>query len=406
MSKHINLYSTEGAFAAALANGINTPNLSYVTETGETYTIPSNAWGVCLPSDGSTDFSFRGSSDAWRNYKSKIGRYLMYEDGRASKLHPSDSTKLLDGTVFDASSGNVMVRVPRLYYLSVTDTSNRTVLWMSEEPFSDRSIGESWIGAYLGCLSGGKLRSQRGSNPTRSRTISQFWTDAQGNGRNWGLSDYNHRRLMMMLFVSEYLSYNSQAKLGNGMTGDSGNWTTEVQNAVTGATYSLGDACGKVNYTTTGTNACHVSLFGIEDPYGWFWEMIQGVYFGASGNAAQNGTEMFIYEGNRMPSSSELTTYPNGNYRQMTRVTSSGWAKLLMGGSEFDVMPKALGGGSASYLCDYYYANNTGQLLLWGGHAYYGSYCGLAYSDSSGVWSVSYSSLAARLAYYGGVKLI
>ena len=32
---------------------------------------------------------------------------------------------------------------------------------------------------------------------------------------------------------------------------------------------------------------------------------LQGVYFGNSGNSGQTGTEIFIYEGNRMPSAEE-----------------------------------------------------------------------------------------------------
>lgn len=39
------------------------------------------------------------------------------------------------------------------------------------------------------------------------------------------------------------------------------------------------------------------------------------------------------------------------------------------------------------------------QLLLWGRYAYYGSYCGVACSSSTCVWSVSNASLGSRLAY-------
>lgn len=36
------------------------------------------------------------------------------------------------------------------------------------------------------------------------------------------------------------------------------------------------------------------------------------------------------------------------------------------------------------------------ELLLWGGNADYGSYCGLAFSHSINVWSASTSNIAAR----------
>jgi hypothetical protein len=142
-------------------------------------------------------------------------------------------------------------------------------------------------------------------------------------------------------------------------------------------------------------------MLGVENFYGLQWMMTQGVYFGSSSNSAQTGSEIYIYEGNRVPSSSELTSHPTGSYRQLTRVTSSGNVKNVILGEYFDLFPSVLGGDSSSYWCDYSWANTTGQLLLWGGDAYNGSYCGLAYSTSAYAWSLSHSYCGARLAYYG-----
>ena len=38
------------------------------------------------------------------------------------------------------------------------------------------------------------------------------------------------------------------------------------------------------------------------------------------------------------------------------------------------------------------------RLVLWGGHADNGAYCGLAYADSSIAWSDSYAGIGSRLA--------
>ena len=38
------------------------------------------------------------------------------------------------------------------------------------------------------------------------------------------------------------------------------------------------------------------------------------------------------------------------------------------------------------------------RLVLWGGPAYYGANCGLAYAGSRNVWSYSYADIGSRLA--------
>lgn len=375
-------------------------------------TLHGNAWGVILnPNSANSALEIVGNYALWTEFKEHIGRYLVTNDGsKAIKLDTVDSTKYVDGASIDESKGHVMVHVPDLFYKVETMANGNVTLWMSESPIGGHSIhtsGEgkgSWVGAYIGRIIDGKLTSRRGGQPSASRTISSFFNYAQANGQEFGLSDYKHRQLMMMLYLSEYHNENSQAMLGAGMNGNTANWSHAYM-AHTGATAVLGDGCGKVNYTDNGSaaGANHVSLFGIEDPYGWYWEMIQGCYFGNSGNAEQNGTEMFLYEGNRMPSSTELTTHPNGDYRQLTRPTSSNNVYALQMGEYFDVLPGKLGGGGWG---DYHWANTTGQLLLWGGGANDGSSCGLASSHSYVAFSLADSLFAARLAYYGNPTIV
>ena len=140
---------------------------------------------------------------------------------------------------------------------------------------------------------------------------------------------------------------------------------------------------------------------GIENPYAQQWEMSQGVYCGSSNNSGQTGAEIFIYEGNRMPSSSELATHPEGDYRQLTRLTSEGYISQMILGEHFDIFAKKTGGGGTSYWCDYSYANSTGQLVLWGAHAADGAGAGLGCASSYYAWSLSTSNIGSRLAYYG-----
>ena len=107
-----------------------------------------------------------------------------------------------------------------------------------------------------------------------------------------------------------------------------------------------------------------------------------------------------------MPSASELVSHPEGDYRQLTRLTSSGYIQKMTLGEYFDLVPSQHGGGGTSYWGDYHYANNAGQVVLWGGYASYGAYAGLVSPASDHAWSYSGSRIGSRLAYYGDLVIM
>lgn len=391
---------------------ISLDNLMTSINEGNEQLLRQVAWGVPIKDtiQSSPVWGRVGNLDMWEEYKSLSGRYLVTNDGKAAKLSTVDSSVFADGTALNESLGHVMVCAPRLYFLVKNDeVAGIPYLWMSMLPIGGHYIEAPCIGAYKGSMSGSALVSRSGVAPAGSRTINSFWNAAQVNGKNWGLINYDHRKFMVMLLLSEYGNPSAQATLGTGVGGTNNDWvdyTTPLSWAM-GSTKSLGDAFGKVDRAWTNSagtaiqNACHVSLMGIEDPYFLQWEMSQGIYCGSANNAAQNGTEVFIYEGNRMPSESELTTHPNGDYRQLTRPTTEGYISQMIVGEHFDIIAKKLGGGGTSYWGDYLYANSTGQLVFWGADACDGAYAGLGYSSSNYAWSSSVSYIGSRLAYYG-----
>ena len=140
-------------------------------------------------------------------------------------------------------------------------------------------------------------------------------------------------------------------------------------------------------------------MFGIEDAWNWQWEMTQGIYFGKSENTGQTGKEVFIYDGNRMPTDAELTTKPAGDYRKFERTDGNGYVSKIALGEYFDLIAQSTtGGGSNNYWCDYFYRNlATGQLCLFGGYANSGSYSGLACVHSRYAFSNANASYGARL---------
>ncbi|MDD3040310.1 hypothetical protein [Bacteroides sp.] len=400
---------------------IELSNLRDVINAGGENILRQIAW--CIPIkqsiQSSTYYGVEGNVSMWNEYKQMSGRYLVTNSGKAAKLSPVDSGYFFDGTPIDESMGHVMFISPRLYYLVRNDNvTGIPYLWLSLVPIGGDFIGGAnngmynCIGAYKGSMSGNALVSRSGIAPAGSKTISAFWTAAQVNGKDWGLTDYDQRRLMAMFGLSEYGDTDIQTKLGYGVCGSSSLdlWNT-VATLQTGATKSLGDDWGKmdisvVNGSVTGVNCSRVSMMGIEDPYGWYWEDLQGVYCGNSANSAQNGTEIFIYKGNRLPSDDELKTKPTGEYRQETRLTTTGFVKEIIAGDNFDIFASKIGGGNRSYWSDAYYANDVGQMIFWGGSAYSGVSCGLAYMDASVPLTYISANAGSRLAYYGNLQFV
>ena len=390
---------------------ISLDNLMSSINEGNEQLLRQVAWGVPIKDtiQSSPVWGRVGNLDMWEEYKSLSGRYLVTNDGKAAKLSTVNSGIFADGTALNESLGHVMVYAPRLYFLVKNDeVAGIPYLWMSMLPIGGHYIEAPCIGAYKGSMSGSALVSRSGVAPAGSKTINAFWNAAQINGKEWGLINYDHRKFMIMILLSEYGNPNAQGMVGNGLTGtnNSSDYTTALSFPC-GNTKSLGDSFGSIahEYTmsngTQTTGACDVSIMGIENPYAQQWEMVQGMYCGSANNSGQNGTEIFIYEGNRMPSSSELATHPSGDYRQLTRPTTSGYIAQMILGEHFDVMAKSLAGGGTSYWCDYSYNNNTGQLVLWGAFASHGAPAGLGYAYSSYAWSLSASNVGSRLAYYG-----
>lgn len=378
--------------------------------------LRSVAWGVPIKQGTQTSSAWGrvGNLDMWSLFKSQCGRYLVKNNGHAAKLSVSNSGIYADGTALDESIGHVLFHAPKLYYKVQEDAvTGIPYLWMSLIPIGGHFIPETNIGAYKGSMASTALVSRSGAKPAGSKTISAFWNAAQVNGAQWGLINYQHKQLMMMLLLSEYGNPNAQEVLGQGVTGtnNSSDYSTPLSWDL-GATKSLGDACGKIDFSwensggTTVLGANHVSLFGIEDPYALQWEFTQGIYCGNSGNENQDGSEVFIYEGNRMPSADELANHPIGDYRQLTRLTSSGYVREETVGEFFDLVPNVHGGGGTQYWGDYHYANATGQVVCWGGSASLGALCGLACAYSNIAWSYSAAFFGSRLAYYGELTVM
>lgn len=381
------------------------------------------AWGVPIyqspSSKTSPEWGRVGNLDMWAQYKETTGRYLLTQDGRLAKLSKTNSNYFADGTVVDETKGNIMFHSPRLYYLVKTDAvTGIPYLWLSLLPIGGHYIESPCFGAYKADVISDKLVSRSGRVPKGGLSISQFWAKARANGNGYGLSCYDHRRLMMMLQLSEYGNPNCQDKIGYGVGGSNGgDFWDAASKLTTGATKTLGDSCGSIPIdalpdATAGkpasVNSSRVSLFGIEDGWNWQHEMTQNIYFGKSENTGQTGKEVFIYEGNRMPTDAELTTKPVGDYRKLERMEVEGYVSKMVLGEFFDLIAQSTtDGGSNNYWCDYFLRDLVvGQLCLFGGSSNVGTNSGIGYIHSNLPFSFADTRSGARLAYYGKTQYV
>lgn len=390
---------------------------------GQTQLLYSVAWGIPILSNIQTSpqWGMVGNLSAYASYKSRCGRYLMDVNGRAAKLNINDSSKFLDGSPLDESKGNVMVIAPRLYYLYQTNAETSIpYLWMSEYPISEHFIGQAGngmynvIGAYKGALMNDTLVSRSGIKIyTSGLNIKKYWDFAQKNGGDFGLFNYHYWKWLFFMSLCETGgNTNVIEKIGAGVGG-----STEISFEKiiakpifnkTGGTINLGDKTGNIPIIDSDANpdSCHVSVLGVEDLWNLQFEMIQNIYFGNKNNPGQDGTEVFIYNGNRIPSENEVKTHPDGSYKKLNRATTGGYIKDIIKGDDFDILTKEIGGSSNSYYCSYCYNSHFGQILTIGGSTQYPLMASVLFQRTREAFFGRDPQFGARLAYYGDVSFV
>ena len=167
----------------------------------------------------------------------------------------------------------------------------------------------------------------------------------------------------------------------------------------TGATLLLGDTDGNSVVKDINNKDCHsVNVAGFENPWGQYWEMVQGL--------CSVGTDVYCWRHNFMPANTPVASdFVNVEHVKLTRATSSTASEMNIIATQdrqgFYPIPK----GHISNISygDYYSYNSDGQLWLFGGFSINGALCGLAYANSHNSWTAATSNRSARLAFYGDV---
>ena len=353
-----------------------------------------------LEASGSPTFD-RSNLAAAENYIGHMGGYLFYiSSGKvyAAKLNGGNWNYLADGTPVTATlqgKTECMIHVPQCFFKA----TNKTMKFGGLTPVDDGpSFGSpEWVGAFQ-MSTGGHSRAGVGS--ANSRTMSNFWADAQALGdtnKEFGLANYQFHCLINALYQARYGNLNSESFLSNGNSRSSASWEA-YRDMVHGKADSLGDGTGCVSAVDSASVTRYVTkLFGFEDLFGKLWEFRPGIRFYMDGSTRH----AVVYDGNVVSNTATGRTIEN-----VLQSASGQYTTQMELGEYWDMLPKAVGGSDTTYYCDGYWAATSGELLLVGGDADVGSRCGLSSAASSNGFSVSYASIGARLAFYGNPEIV
>jgi hypothetical protein len=264
--------------------------------------------------------------------------------------------------------------------------------------------------------------------PATNINRTNFRTYARNRGTGWNQYGYNDHKWLFWLFVLTYATRHSQKAvnatldsngfrqggLGNGVsTANSTEWNTFCGYnpfIPCGASDSLGNGSGEVNYTVTDFGGAGINrtftvprFLGHENPFGHIWMILDGININIQAADSGGESQVWVSDNPAAWNDSNYTGYTN---RGLMHRASGYMNKALLGaGAEFVPSEAGISGsGTGTYYCDYFYtsipASGTSlRMLFVGGYAYNGAYDGFACSNSYSTPSYADVYLGSRLRF-------
>lgn len=364
----------------------------------------------------STTCATGGNRNVIESLRSKFKRCIAkpYGDDAAliSYLNETDSNKWPDGTYATYETvrkESLMVHFPKYYHKTIERSPGIWRTYISEQQIDNDYIEEPelLLGTFEGIISdenGGALTSTGSSISAASKTIAQFVAAAKVNGSMYGIGDYRSHATIARMFCAYYKTTNISTS--NSAIPCSGG-TKRYNYGWTGGTKALGNRDGKAAVNND-TGYYSTNFLGIEDCYYSKWEFVQGI------NLLKG--KYVVYDGGSFPDKdvAELEAAGATNIRVVgyepnpaATATYNGWTKAVAQGKYGDVVPTAHGGSETTYYSDYSWFNPTGnRIFLRSGCSDDGSRCGVFMASAGDASSRSWSSIGARLAFYGKIVVV
>lgn len=356
-----------------------------------------------------------GNRNVIESLRSKFKRCIAkpYGDDAAliSYCSESHSKKWPDNTdiVYTGrNQENMMVHFPKYYHKTIERSPGIWRTYISEQQIDSDYIEEPerLVGVYEAYKYSDLnwLCSDEGVESTHSQTLATFVAQAKANGSMWGIQDYRIHATIARMFCAYYKTTNISTS--NSSIPCSGG-TKRYNYGQTGGTISLGNRDGR-SAVLGDTTYYSTSFLGIEDCYYSKWEFVQGI------NILKG--KYVVYDGGSFPDKdvAELEAAGATNIRVVgyepnpaATAGYSGWTKAIAQGKYGDVLPTAHGGSETTYYSDNSWFNPTGnRIFLRSGGSAEGSRCGVFVALAAHASSGSWTSVGARLAFYGKIVVV
>lgn len=428
----LNLYANDGKdnttglpkYCSGQVNLINKSSILFGSYNGtwyyKTLVDTSNLedtlayWYENDENNSSTTCATGGNRNVIESLRSKFKRCIAkpYGDDAAliSYCNEENSANWPDGSAIDvvfARKENRMVHFPKYYHKTVERSPGIWRTYISEQQIDSDYIEEPEM--LLGTFEAytntdGTLLSAWGVTSTTSQTMATFVSQAKSNGPLWGIGDYRSHATIARMFCAYYKTTNISTS--NSAIPCSGG-TKRYNYGITGATITLGNRDGK-KATTSDTSCYSTNFLGLEDCYYSKWEFVQGI------NILKG--KYVVYDGGSFPDKdvAELEAAGATNIRVVgyepnpaATKAYNGWTKAVAQGKYGDVVPTAHGGSETTYYSDYSWFNPTeNRIFLRSGTSANGSRCGVFVADADVASSSSWTSIGARLAFYGKIVVV
>lgn len=428
----LNLYANDGKdnttglpkYCSGQVNLINKSSILFGSYNGtwyyKTLVDTSNLedtlayWYENDENNSSTTCATGGNRNVIESLRSKFKRCIAkpYGDDAAliSYCNEENSANWPDGSGIDivfARKENRMVHFPKYYHKTVERSPGIWRTYISEQQIDSDYIEEPEM--LLGTFEAytntdGTLLSAWDVTSTASQTMATFVSQAKSNGPLWGIGDYRSHATIARMFCAYYKTTNISTS--NSAIPCSGG-TKRYNYGITGATITLGNRDGK-KATTSDTSYYSTNFLGLEDCYYSKWEFVQGI------NLLKG--KCVVYDGGSFPDKdvAELEAAGATNIRVVgyepnpaATEAYNGWTKAVAQGKYGDVVPTAHGGSETTYYSDYSWFNPTGnRIFLRSGDSDHGSRCGVFVATASNASSASWTTIGARLAFYGKIVVV
>jgi hypothetical protein len=385
-------------------------------------------------------------------------RCILKDDGTVNYYLNANNSALRDNgaaATLDGSHGQVMVEIPDMYVRFEMDGTKRRCLMSDQALPGFNKWAKDYVSAYEAVAdrtvtATPKLASVvntttafRGGNnsaaeiahdadggtslgkPSTNISLTNFRTYARNRGSvSWNCNTYQMQRKLWWLFAVEYANFNSQDTFNAALTAEGyhqGGLSAGVTDltstnitAMTGATYacipcgttnSLGNKTGIVAYnmpteygTTKTTNV--PSYRGVENPFGHLWKWTDGCKCMIQSIDSGDISGFYVCDNPANFTSSGTTNYDlRGNLPR-----TEGYVKAVILGEYGEIMPIAIGAGSTTYFCDYFYTNIPASGIsergvVFGGGALSGASAGVVYAHTSNAAAYANASIGSRLCF-------